>query len=588
MNRSAQKRILIIGGGISGGGKAATRARCLDESAEIIVFEESPYIAHQSYRLPHYINRGSQTFEQIRLLDPKAFLDEHHIKVRLSTQITRIHPPSQQVDVRDLITGATYHEYYDALVLAQNSSPRLPLDLPGTHRPGHFAFHTLQDAEQISRWLENPAVKRAVIIGGSPQGIELAHRLSSLQLEVSLIEPHSQVCSFLDTEMVAFVHGNLQTHGVRLLLNSQVVDFQEPERQSQASVVCLDNQTRLPADMVIFTLGIQPDTRLAQEAGLEIGTLGGLRVNPYLQTSDPNIWAVGDMIEVPDRVTDQWSLVSTTGLASLQGRLVADNILGRRLPCPGSWTSFSTRGFNQAMVGTGANEKQLQAAHIPYDAIHVHASDPNKNITTHLKALFNRYTGRILGAQIVGPILDTFEAEQCLDTLATAMQGGLTIDRVAELELVAHLPDGQEKNLVSLLGRLGDDVITGLVNPIQWHELINLDLQECVFLDIRSKEVFEAGHLPGALHIPKKQLRANMQKLSEDKTIIVYCEDGSESYVICRVLNQHQFKTRLLSGGYLTWEAGSQALPPKAQTAPSRRPPARDSHKQKRPVAPHP
>jgi rhodanese-related sulfurtransferase len=370
-----------------------------------------------------------------------------------------------------------------------------------------------------------------------------------------VVEAMSQVMTPLDPEMASWLHAELAAHGVALHLNDPVAAFEsagslEPAR---ASVVVLKSGRRIPADTVVLGLGVRPETALAKEAGLELGGNGGIRVNDRLQTSDPNIWAVGDAIEVRDRVTGTWGIIPLAGPANRQGRIAADSIFGRPSRYEGTWGTAILRLFNLSAGCTGANEKALRRAGIPFQALHLHPGShagyyPGAEPIA-MKVLFAPDTGKLLGAQAVG----RDGVDKRIDVLSTALQAGVTVHDLAELELAYAPPFGSAKDPVNLAGMAAQNVLAGDVRLAQWDEISTLDPLQTVLLDVRRADERCTGAIPGSIHIPLDDLRARMDELPRDREIIVHCQSGQRSYFACRVLVQHGFRVRNLSGSWRTW-----------------------------------
>ncbi|MEJ5237355.1 MAG: FAD-dependent oxidoreductase [Limisphaera sp.] len=563
------RRILIVGG-VAGGASAAARLRRLDESAQIVVFERGPHVSFANCGLPYFVGGEIARRDDLLLHTPDSLWQRFRLEVRVKTEVVAIDRQARTVTARDLTTGRQSVEPYDALILAPGSVPLRP-PLPGLDRPGHFFVRNVPDVEQIRHWISTRSCQRAVVVGGGYIGLEMAEQLHRCGLAVAVVEALPQVMAPLDPEMAGWLHRELRAHDVALHLNDPVTAFEEPPdpATAQASVVCLRSGTRLPADLVILALGVRPEVTLARQAGLELGTLGGIRVNEHLQTSDPHIWAVGDAIEVRDRVTGQWTLLPLAGPANRQGRIAADNICGRPARYEGSWGTAILRLFRLTAACTGANEKTLRRLGLPCEAIHLHPGShagyyPGAQPIA-MKILFDPHTGRLLGAQAVGPE----GVDKRIDVLATAMQAGLTVDQLADLELAYAPPFGSAKDPVNLAGMIAQNVRQGLVQHAQWHEIPRLDPARTFLLDVRTEAERQQGALPGSVHIPLHQLRQRLHELPRDREIIVACQSGQRSYFAARLLSQHGFRVRNLTGSYRTWSAAQEspaAAPPQSSS----------------------
>jgi NADPH-dependent 2,4-dienoyl-CoA reductase/sulfur reductase-like enzyme/rhodanese-related sulfurtransferase len=546
-----QKRLIIVGG-VAGGASAAARARRLCEDCDIIIFERGPHVSFANCGLPYFV--GGEIAEQDQLLvqTPASLKSRFNLDVRINTEVLRIDRITKRVHVRELITGREYDEAYDALILSTGASPLKP-PIPGIERPNHFTVRNIPDVERIMAWSRGCERCRAVVVGGGYIGLEMAEQLRHRDFKVTVVEALPQVVTPLDPEMAAWLHAELRGNGVELHVNDPVAAF-EPSTTSEparASIVVLKSGTRLPADSVILGLGVKPEVGLAKDAGLEIGTRGGIRVNEHLQTSDPHIWAVGDAIEVRDLVTHQWSLIPLAGPANRQGRIAADNVFGRPSRYEGTLGTAILRLFHLSAGVTGANEKTLKKLGTPYQAIHLH---PNSHAGYYpgaepiaLKILFAPDTGKLLGAQAVGHD----GVDKRIDVLATALKGGMTVSDLAELELAYAPPYGSAKDPVNLAGMAAQNVLDGDVKITQWNELT----AGAFLLDVRRNDERAKGYIPGSVHIPLDQLRARLTELPRDREIIVHCQSGQRSYYACRILSQRGFRVRNLTGSYRTWQA---------------------------------
>jgi NADPH-dependent 2,4-dienoyl-CoA reductase/sulfur reductase-like enzyme/rhodanese-related sulfurtransferase len=551
----AGKKIIIIGG-VAGGASAAARARRLSEEAEIIVVERGPYVSFANCGLPYFV--GGEITDENKLLvqTPDSLRQRFNLDVRVFTEAVRIDRQAQHVELRDLTSETTYWESYDALVLATGAAPLKP-PIPGIERPGHFTVRNIPDVEAIRAWIEDHHAQRAVIVGGGYIGLEMVEQLHRHGLLVALAEALPQVMAPLDPDMAVWLHEELRGHGVMLHLGDGVAAFEPPraDEEAAASVVVLKSATRLPADIVILGLGVRPEVGLACHAGLEIGERGGIRVNTHLQTSDPHIWAVGDAVEVRDAVTGAWSLIPLAGPANRQGRMAVDHIFGRSACYRGTWGTAILRLFNLTAACTGASEKTLRRAGIPFDVVHLHpASHAGYYPGAHpmaLKVMFARDSGRLLGAQAVGGD----GVDKRIDVLATALQAGMTASELADLELAYAPPFSSAKDPVNLAGMVIQNVLGGDVEIVQWHEVAALDPDKSIILDVRDDTERRQGHLPGSIHIPLSQLRSRMCELPLDHEIIAYCRSGQRSYYACRILSQHGYRVRNLTGAYRTWDA---------------------------------
>ncbi len=556
------KKRLIIVGGVAGGASAAARARRLSEDSEIIMFERGAHVSFANCGLPYFV--GGEIAEQDSLLvqTPDSLKARFNLDVRINTEVIRIDRTNQRIHVRESATGREYAEAYDALILSTGASPLRP-PIPGIERPNHFVVRNIPDVERIMAWSKDCRRCRAVVVGGGYIGLEMAEQLRHRGFDVTVVEALPQVMTPFDPEMAAWLQAELKANGIALHLNDPVVSFEPPSEHepARASIVVLKSGQRLPADSVILGLGAKPEIGLPKDAGLEIGKLGGIRVNEHLQTSDPRIWAVGDAIEVRDGVTNQWALIPLAGPANRQGRIAADNILGRSSKYQQTWGTAILRLFKLTAGCTGANEKSLRRAEIPFRTIHLHPSShagyyPGAEPIA-LKILFAPDTGKLLGAQAIGHD----GVDKRIDVLATALKAGMTVHDLAELELAYAPPYGSAKDPVNLAGMAAQNVLDGYVALAQWNEVSLLDPKTTMLLDVRRPDERARGFIPGSMHIPLDELRQRLNELPRDREIIAYCQSGQRSYNAARILSQHGFHATNLSGGYTTFRHAATATP---------------------------
>jgi NADPH-dependent 2,4-dienoyl-CoA reductase/sulfur reductase-like enzyme/rhodanese-related sulfurtransferase len=547
------KRLVIVGG-VAGGASAAARARRLSEEAEIIVFERGPHPSFANCGLPYFVGGEIAQRHELLLQTPQSLRARFNLDVRVLTEAVAIDRAARLVKVREVQSGREYEQPYDALVLATGAAPLKPA-IPGIDREGHFTLRNVPDTDRIMGWIQSHQASRAVVVGGGYIGLEMAEQLKRRGLAVTLVEALPQVMAPLDPEMAAWLHQELRANGVELHLGDPVAAFEPagPDESAQASTVVLRSGQRLPADLVVLGLGVKPDVAIAKAAGLEIGALGGIRVNEHLQTSDPHVWAVGDAIEVRDAVTGAWSLIPLAGPANRQGRIAADNIFGRHSHYSGTLGTAILRLFTLSAGCTGANEKSLRQAGIAYHAVHLHPAShagyyPGAQPIA-LKLLFAAGTGRLLGAQAVG----VDGVDKRIDVIATALKTGLSVHELAELELAYAPPFGSAKDPVNLAGMAAQNVLDGLVALAQWDEVASLDPAKTVLLDVRTDQERQRGFIPGSIHIPLHQLRQRSGELPKDREIIASCQSGQRSYIASRFLSQRGYRVRNLAGSYRTW-----------------------------------
>jgi NADPH-dependent 2,4-dienoyl-CoA reductase/sulfur reductase-like enzyme/rhodanese-related sulfurtransferase len=547
-----KQKILIVGG-VAGGANAATRLRRLNESAEIIVFERGPYVSFANCGLPYHI--GGEIKERTKLLQhtPETLRSRFAIDVRAHNSVERIDRERQELEVRELTTGRVYRERYDQLILSPGASPLRPA-VPGLNLPGVFTLRDIPDMDAILSWVVDKKCRKAAIAGGGFIGLEMMEQLHHKGLECVLFESNPQVLTPLDPEMVRPIEAEMTSKGVQICLSDPVKEI--APGSTHALTVTAKSGRSVEADVVIWSIGVRPETKLAVDAGLELGTTGGVKVNEHLQTSDPKIYAVGDCIEVTHGVTHAAAFIPLAGPANRQGRIAADNICGIPSKYKATFGTAIVRVFSYTAACTGANEKLLTKVGIPFQAIHLH---PNSHASYYpgahplaLKVLYNSESGVVLGAQAVG----RDGVDKRIDVLAVAIQAGLHIEDLIDLELCYAPPFGSAKDPVNLAGMIGDNIRAERVSVIQWSEVEKL-AGSVQLLDVRDQAEVEKGSIPGALHIPLNDLRARLNELPKDRQLVVFCQSGQRSYNACRILIQHGFLCRNLSGAYKTWSSGT-------------------------------
>jgi NADPH-dependent 2,4-dienoyl-CoA reductase/sulfur reductase-like enzyme/rhodanese-related sulfurtransferase len=551
---------LVIIGGVAGGASAAARARRLSETCEITVLERGPHVSFANCGLPYFVGGEIPNEEDLLVQTPKSLHSRFNLDVRVHSEVVSIDRESKVVNVRELTNGREYALPYDALVISTGAAPLTP-PIPGIQREGHFVVRNVPDVVRIKSWISETEDTRAVVVGGGYIGLEMAEQLVRHGgVSVSLVEALPQVMAPLDPEMAAWLHLELKQHGVGLCTGSAVAAFEAPTdaEPARASIVVLKDGRRLPADVVVLGMGVKPESTLAKAAGLEIGGRGGIRVNERMQTSDPAIYAVGDVVEVRDVITGEWSLIPLAGPANRQGRIAADNIMGRSSAYHGTQGTAVLRLFGLTAGCTGANEKTLRTAGRSYQALHLHPAShagyyPGAEPIA-MKVLFDPDTGKLLGAQAVG----RDGVDKRLDVLATALKAGMTMDDLAELELAYSPPFGSAKDPVNLAGMAAQNVLAGDVVLAQWHEIATLDPDKTLVLDVRRADERAKGSIPGSMHIPLDELRGRLGELPKDKEIIASCQSGQRSYFACRLLMQHGFKVRNLAGSWRTFSTATR------------------------------
>jgi NADPH-dependent 2,4-dienoyl-CoA reductase/sulfur reductase-like enzyme len=497
---------LLIIGGVAGGATAAARSRRLHERAEIILFERGEYISFANCGLPYYIGQVIKDRDDLFVTTPEAFRDRYNIDIRISAEVTKIDRKGKQVTVRDLKTGKHYNESYDKIILSPGAEPiRLPFCEAGID--GVFSLRTVPDSDRIKAYVDSRRARSAVVVGGGYIGLEMAENLVHRGVRTIIVEMLDQVMAPLDNEMAAIVHAHLKEKGVICELEHQV---QSLSKKDDVIIVSTNRGKDIECDLVVVSAGIRPENRLAREAGLETGDRGAIRVDPTMRTSDPDIYAVGDAVEVRDFVTGQPTVTALAGPANKQGRIAADNALGRRSVFKGTLGTTVVKVFDLTVAATGATEKVLTKNSIPHLVSYTHSGShasyyPGATIMT-IKLLFSPGSGKILGGQIVG--MDGVDKR--IDILATAIRGAMTVYDLEELELAYAPPYSSAKDPINVAGFVAANLLKGDLDTINWIDMTTLDREKDVLLDLRNKDELEvSGAIEGALHIPLNQLRAN-------------------------------------------------------------------------------
>ncbi len=542
---SERKRILIIGG-VAAGASCAARVRRLDEDAEIIVFEKGPHVSFASCGLPYHVGDVIPDESELLLVTPERFQRRHAITVHVCHEVTAIDPTGRTVTVTDLTTGEERVEPYDALVLATGAQalrpPILGLDLPGV-----FTLRTVPDTRRVRAWMERTQARQAVVVGAGFVGLEVAENLRERGLDVTVIERLPQVMPPLDPEMAAHVAEHLEAHGAHLRLGDGLAEIAQGDG---GLTVTTASGAVLPADLVVLGLGVRPRTALAAAAALDLGPTGGVAVSNSQQTSDPHIWAVGDVAESRCRVTGTPRLLPLAGPASRQGRRAADAICGRPVTSQGVQGTAVCQLFGLTAATTGRSASDLRRLGIPYAAAWLHPSDhvsyyPGAR-TIHLKLLYAPDTGRILGAQGVGEA----GVERRVDVIAMAIQLGADVTALEQAELCYAPQVGAAKDPVNMAGMIAANQLRGDLPVARWEELTDA---EVMLIDVREPDEFTTGHVPGALNLPLSQLRERLDELPVDRPIWLYCRSGKRSYDAVRALTQRGLDARSLPGGIESW-----------------------------------
>jgi len=553
---------VIIVGGVAGGASCAARLRRLDEKAEILMVERGPYVSYANCGLPYHVGNVIEKESSLLVATEATFRAQFAIDCRTRCEVVAISPKDKTVHLKNHATGEVTTEKYDKLVLSPGAAPIRP-PLPGIDLPGIFSVRTVPDARNMREWLDRGTAdrsgmnsytgyqtvtkpKRAVVVGGGFIGLEMVENLVHLGLEVTLIEKLNQVMPPLDPEMARLVERYMVKHGVRLELNDGVAEFRQSADGSLE--ILTSSGKRHPADIVILAIGVRPETALAKMAGIEIGQRGGIRVDEHMRTSDPDIFAVGDAVEVKDFVTGQWALIALAGPANRQGRIAADVIAGRDSRFRGTQGTSICQIFEAAIAQTGASEKLLvQLGEKDFEKIYLY---PNSHAGYYpgakmlaIKVLFRKSDGRLLGAQVLGED----GVPKRIDSFAMAIQMGCTIYDLEEAELCYAPPFGSAKDPVNFAGMVAADILRGDMPISHWDSA-----EKGFLLDVRNPPELAVEQVAGAVNIPLPELRSRLGELPRDREILVICRSAQRAYYATRILLQNGFKARNISGGMLS------------------------------------
>ncbi|EJL6721295.1 FAD-dependent oxidoreductase [Vibrio alginolyticus] len=558
---------IVIIGGVAGGASAAARARRLSEDAEIIMFERGPFVSFANCGLPYHIGGDIQERSKLLLQTPESFLARFNVDVRVMNEVVSINRQDKTVTVNNLLDGSEYQESYDFLLLSPGAGPVVP-PIPGIDNPLTHSLRNIPDMDRIIKTIETNKVEHATVVGGGFIGLEMMEAFHQLGIKTTLVEMADQVMTPVDREMAGFAHAEIREKGIDLKLgvalesvkfvpNEHVASFDSGESEKHQHLegeleLTLNNGERLTTDILIMAIGVRPETKLAKEAGLKIGALGGIYINEYMQTSDPSIYAVGDAVEEKDFVTGEQTLVPLAGPANRQGRMAADNMLGRQETYQGTQGTAICKIFDLAVASTGKNEKQLKRENIAYEKVYVHTAShasyyPGAE-TVSFKMLFDPVTGKILGAQAVGKD----GVDKRIDVMAVAQRAGMTVEQLQHLELTYAPPYGSAKDVINQAAFVANNIIKGDATAIHYDEMDSLT-EDQLLLDVRNPgELESVGYLEGAINIPVDQLRRRMHELPKDKEIVIYCQVGLRGNVAYRQLVNNGYKARNLIGGYRT------------------------------------
>ena len=548
---------LVVVGGVAGGASCAARARRLSEEAEIIMIERGSYVSFANCGLPYYIGNVIKEEEDLLIATPERFRERFNIDVRTDSVVRSIDKQKKEIEIENRQTGETYTESYDKLVLSPGAAPLRP-DIEGIDLPGIFALRSIPDMRDIIHWKKEKNVKNAVVVGGGYIGLEMAENLENIGIKVTIVEMQQHVMPVLDPEIAAFVHDHLESKQVIMHLGSAATRFSQ--NGDGRIAIALQTGETIETDMVILSIGVRPETGLAESAGLAIGERGGITVNDRMQTSIEDIYAVGDAVEVDNFINGSRGIVALAGPANRQGRIAADVIMGSTVGMNsfrGAQATAVCGVMGLTVATTGLTEKMLKALQPEdgaptYEKVYLHPYQhagyyPNpQEITT--KLLFSAKDGRILGAQAVG--LDGVDKR--IDVIAMAIQLRGTVADLLEAELCYAPQFGSAKDPVNMAGMIASNVVSDFSPTVHWENLAETD---AYILDVRTKEEFEKGYATGAVNLPLDSIRDRMGEIPKDREIWAYCQQGQRSYFTVRILRQNGFNVRNLSGGYMMYLA---------------------------------
>ncbi|MDU1891831.1 MAG: FAD-dependent oxidoreductase [Dysgonomonas sp.] len=548
-------KVLIIGG-VAGGATAAARLRRMDENAQIILFERGEYVSYANCGLPYHIGGAISDRDRLFMQTVEGFTNRFNIDIRVRSEVTAINANQKSVTVHNLTTGESYTESYDKLIISTGAEPIKP-PLPGIENNKIFSLRNVPDMDKIKNYINLHKPKTAVVIGGGFIGLEMVENLQEVGLQVSIVEKSNQVMAPIDYSMAAIVHQHLKQKGVSLYLGESVSGFKDAKDQIEVSI---ENKESLFADLVILSIGVRPETKLAKEAGLVLGSLGGIKVNDYMQTSDKDIYALGDATEVLNPVTGKYSLIPLAGPANKQARIVADNILeDNKYKYAGTIGTSIAKVFDLTVAATGASSKLLDKESIKHISSNTHGSShagyyPD-SLPLSIKINFSPEDGKLLGAQIVG-----FDGvDKRIDLFAQVIKKGGTIYDLQEIEHAYAPPYSSAKDPVNMAGFVANNILRKKVNVMQWDELAAADKSDIMVIDARTSEEYQFGNINGAVNIPVDEIRNRLSEIPRDKKIILYCAVGLRGYIATRILMQHGYtNAHNLSGGYKTYSVATE------------------------------
>ncbi|MDZ5471263.1 CoA-disulfide reductase [Bacillus sp. 31A1R] len=543
------KKILIIGG-VAGGATAAARLRRIDEHSNIILFERGEHISFANCGLPYYIGESIKQREKLLVQTVEGMSKRFNLDIRNLSEVTSINREQKTIMVKNLRTEESYEENYDVLILSPGAKPIVP-NIPGLREANHiFTLRNIPDTDRIKGFVDQQQPKEAVVIGGGFIGLEMAENLAERGVKVTIVEMANQVMAPLDYEMASIVHNHLVEKGAQLILEDGVQSFED-----QGNTVVLNSGKRINTDLIILSIGVTPENNLANNARLAVGERGGIQVNEFMQTSDENIYALGDAIEVRDYINGHATMIPLAGPANRQGRIVANNIYGKKETYKGTLGTSIAKVFDLTVATTGNNEKVLNRIGTPYKVVHIHpASHASYYPGAHpiaLKLIFDEQTGAIYGAQAVGKD----GVDKRIDVIATAIKGKLTVFDLTELELSYAPPFSSAKDPVNMAGYVASNMIDANIQTVQWHEIDQIVQDGGLLIDVREPKERDNGFIPGSINIPLDELRNRLDELPKDQPIYLSCQVGLRGYLGTQILLGHGYNAINVDGGWKTYSS---------------------------------
>ena len=541
---------IVVVGGVAGGASAAARLRRLDENAEIIVLERGEYISFANCGLPYYIGEVIKKRDNLVVQSPENMKERFNLDVRVLNEVKNIDTEKKQVEIYDIKNKKNYRESYDKLILSPGAVPIKP-PIKGFDAPNVFTLRDIPDTLAIKNFVDEHNPKSAVVVGAGFIGMELVENLHRRGIAITIVELAEQVLAPLDSEMASLIHQHLKEKKVEFYLNDEV---KEVKHQKEFSLVKLGNGREIKTDMVSIGIGVRPEVTLAKKSGLEIGKRSGIKVDRFLKTSNPDIYAVGDAIEVVDYINGNPTLIPLAGPANKQGRIAANNICGIPEEYEGTQGTSILKVFDMTVAATGNNEKLLKRCNVPYEKSFTHSSSHAgyypEALPLSIKLLFSPDSGKILGAQIVG----YDGVDKRIDVISTAIRAGMTVYDLEKLELAYAPPYSSAKDPVNMAGYVASNILKADHAIIHWNKLKKINKEKTILVDVRHPYEFKRGTIEGAINIPVDDLRNRINEIPKDKNVIIFCKQGLRGYIAYKILKQKGFENiKNLSGGYLTY-----------------------------------